>query len=93
MFNFTIFPALLLLITAAVQGQLGEECEGFVTTIAKTKNVNFPVCTDVFTEVMKKADSSGQKVNPESVRQTLLDYCKNIVGKDDKKEKLVNLSQ
>jgi len=40
---------------------------------------------------MQRIDASGESINQENVRQNLIDYCKAVVGKDDKKEKLVCL--
>ncbi|KAL3100424.1 hypothetical protein niasHS_001727 [Heterodera schachtii] len=45
------------------------------------------VCTDLFTEVMKKVDESGEKGEP-AVKKMIIEHCKSVKGVDDKKEKL-----
>ncbi|KAF7638169.1 hypothetical protein Mgra_00002395 [Meloidogyne graminicola] len=43
------------------------------------------VCEDVLKNVMKRVDSSSEKINEELVRKNLIDYCSEIAAKGNSK--------
>lgn len=55
------------------------------------------VCTDVLTDVMRRAEKASSEsgessVSQETIRKSLESLCEEVSGEDDKKEKLVGVT-